>query len=450
MPVKALANARCGDLVVPEDRSRPGGRTVRLIVAIIPALSARPKPDPVVYLAGGPGGIAIGEADLVAAAGLNRDRDLVVMNQRGTYLTEPALTCASIDDFNRELLGLRFYSEATKRTHLAATEACRRDLAATGAELSAYNSTESAADFADLRKVLGYAQWNILGVSYGTDLAQMVMRDHPEGIRSVILDSVVPVTITVPDYWRNTRAGFGNLFRACAAEAACNAAHPNLEETFTGLVNKLEAEPLTATVKDPATGENVDVVIDGGALVDWLRNQSYSSPSFRGVPDLIGGLAAGRPEAIEAIAKDRAGRAPPSAPETPSAGYGLGFGVVCREQYPFATRRDLIAAGREAFPRYPASIREEAVGTWAYISDDCRDVWDVPAAPAAVRRLPASSIPTLLISGSFDAITSLDGAKAVAAGPGEGDDRQHPGRWALRCPGVGLRAGGDCLVPRRS
>jgi len=242
------------------------------------------------------------------------------------------------------------------------------------------------------------------------------MRNHPGGIRSVILDSVVPVTITVPDYWRNTRAGFGNLFRACAAEAACEAAHPNLEETFTGLVNKLEAEPLTTTVKDPATSEDIKVVLDGGALIDWLRNQSYSSPSFRGVPDLIGGLAAGRAEAIEAIAKDRAGRAPPSAPETPSAGYGLGFGVVCREQYPFATRRDLIAAGQEAFPRYPASIREEAVGTWAYISDDCRDVWKVPAAPAAVRRLPASSIPTLLISGSFDAITSLDGAKAVAAG----------------------------------
>jgi pimeloyl-ACP methyl ester carboxylesterase len=416
MPIKALADARCGYLVVPEDRSRPAGRTIRLIVAIIPALSSQPKPDPVVYLAGGPGGIAIGEADLVVTAGLNRDRDLVIMNQRGTYLTEPGLTCASIDNFNRQLLGLRFYSEATKRTHLVMTEACHRHLAATGAELSAYNSTESAADFADLRKVLGYAQWNILGVSYGTDLAQIVMRDHPEGTRSVILDSVVPVTIKIPNYWRNTRTGFDNLFRACAAEAACNAAHPQLEQTFTALVNKLEAEPLTTTVKDPATGNDTKVVLDGGALVDWLRNQSYSTALFPGVPDLIGGLTASRPEAIESIAKDRAGRAPPSAPDAPSAGYGLGFGVVCREQYPFATRQDLIAAGREAFPRYAASIREEAVGTWAYISDDCRDVWKVPAAPAEVRRLPASTIPTLLISGSFDAITSLDGAKAVAVG----------------------------------
>ena len=50
----ALKAARCGYLVVPENRSRPAGRSIRLAVAIVPALSRRPAPDPVVYLAGGP------------------------------------------------------------------------------------------------------------------------------------------------------------------------------------------------------------------------------------------------------------------------------------------------------------------------------------------------------------------------------------------------------------
>jgi pimeloyl-ACP methyl ester carboxylesterase len=133
------------------------------------------------------------------------------------------------------------------------------------------------------------------------------------------------------------------------------------------------------------------------------------------VPDLIDQLADGRPEAVEAIAKDRARLAPPSGTGIPSAGYGLGFGVVCREQYPFATREDLIEAGRQAFPHYPASLQDEGVGTWAYANDDCGKVWKVPAAPAVVRQPPASSIPTLLISGSFDAVASLDWTKAVAA-----------------------------------
>ncbi len=187
---------------------------------------------------------------------------------------------------------------------MAATEACHRELAATGAELSAYNSTESAADFVDLRKVLGVAVWNVYGSSYGSYPAQTLMRDHPEGIRSVVLDSVLPTTYTIPANWRNTRAGFDNLFHACAVETACNAAHPHLEETFTRLVNNLEAAPLTTTVRDPATGKDIEVVLDGGALVDWLRNQTYAVPLLRAAPERIDGLAAARPDSIEAIAKE--------------------------------------------------------------------------------------------------------------------------------------------------
>ena len=160
-------------------------------------------------------------------------------------------------------------------------------------------------------------------------------------------------------------------------------------------------------------GEALKVLLDGGALVDWLRNQNYAL--LRAAPDRIDGLAAGRPDAIEAIAKDRASRAPPPGPDLPALGYGLAYGVTCREDYPFATPEDLAAAGREAFPDYPASIQDEGVGSWAYINQDCRDVWKVPAAPDAMHRPVTSSIPTLLISGSFDTLTSLAGAKAAAA-----------------------------------
>jgi len=259
--------------------------------------------------------------------------------------SEPALTCAPIDNVNRELLSLRFYSEATERAHLAATEACHRELAATGADLSAYNSTESAADFADLRKALGIAVSNVYGTSYGSYLAQTLIRDHPEGIRSVVLDSVLPTTYTIPGTWWNTRAGFDNLFHGCAAETACNAAHPHLEATFTRLVNKLETEPLTTTISDPATGKDVKVILDGGALVDWLRNQNYAVPLLQAAPERIDGLAAGRADSIEAIAKDRAARVPPPGPDVPALGYGLSLGVSCREDYPFATQADLAAAG---------------------------------------------------------------------------------------------------------
>jgi len=410
-----LAKASCGYLVVLENHSGPTGRTIRLLVAKYPARSPEKRADPVVYLAGGPSDIAPLEVNGLIAADFIRDRDILVVSQRGTMFSEPALTCAPLDDFFRELLSIRFYSAATERAHLAAAEACHRELAATGADLSAYNSTESAADFVDLRKVLGIAVWNVYGASYGSYLAQTLMRDHPEGIRTVVLDSVLPPAYTIPGNWWITRAAFDNLFHACAADIACNAAHPHLEATFTRLVNKLEAEPLTTTVNDPATGKDVKVVLDGGALVDWLRNQNYAVPLLRAAPERIDGLAAGRADAIEAIAKDRTGRAPPPGPDFPALGYGLSYGVSCREDYPFATQADLAAAGRQAFPDYPASIQGEGVGGWAYVNQDCRDVWKVPAAPEAMRQPVASSTPTLLISGSFDTLTSLAGAEAAAA-----------------------------------
>jgi pimeloyl-ACP methyl ester carboxylesterase len=410
-----LAKASCFYLVAPENRSRPNGRTIRLMVAKYPARSGEKRPDPVVYLAGGPGDIAPLEVNGFIAAGFIRDRDVYVVSQRGTMFSEPALTCAANDNFSRELLGMRFYSEATKRAHLAATEACYRELAATGADLSAYNSTESAADFADLRKVLGFEAWNVYGTSYGSYLAQTLMRNHPEGIRSVVLDSVLPTTYTVAANWQNASDGFGNIFQACAVEPACNAAYPHLEETFTGLVDKLEADPLRATVKDPATGEDIEVVIDGGALIDWLRNQNYGVPMLQAAPGRIDGLAAGRPDAIQAIALDRASRAPPPNPTAPALGFGLALGVSCRESYPFATPEDLAAAGRKAFPNYPASVTREGIGGWAYFNEDCRDVWKVPAAPEAMHQPVVSGLPTLLISGSFDTLTSLAGAKAAAA-----------------------------------
>ena len=196
--------------------------------------------------------------------------------------------------------------------------------------------------------------WNVYGTSYGSYLAQTLMRDHPDGIRSVVLDSVLPTTYTVPANWWNARDGFDNLFQACAAETACNAAHPRLEETFTGLVNKLEAEPLTTTVSDPATGENLEVVLDGGALSTGCATRTMACPSLRAAPDRIDGLAAGRPEAI---AGDRHGSGKPGATirsEYPSPRLRAGpWRQLSRRATRSRRRTDLAAAGRNAFPDYP-------------------------------------------------------------------------------------------------
>jgi pimeloyl-ACP methyl ester carboxylesterase len=416
----AIPTARCGFLVVPENRSDPEGRMIRLAVAIVPAVSPQPAPDPIVHLTGGPGGIAMFEGRELIAAGFNQNRDLILMDQRGTYLSEPALTCAVIDRFNRRQVAFPLDARSTRRQHVAATRKCRRQLVARGIDISAYNTTENAADFADLRRALGYDQWNMFGVSYGTDLALTIMRDHPEGLRSVILDSTVPPSVVdLAEFWPNARDGFQDIFRACTAQASCRSSFPNLERTFTSLVRRLEADPVRTTVPDPTTGQPTPVVLDGGALANWLVNMSFATPALKDVPSMIAELAAGDPQRIASL---RLQVAPPG-----FVGYGLIYGVICSEWFPFDSEREVLARGREVLPRYPRSVLAQPP-QFTYMFDDCR-VWDVPAAPASVHEPTVSEIPTLILSGSFDSVTPLAWAYAAA--------ETLPNSRIARIPGVG-------------
>jgi pimeloyl-ACP methyl ester carboxylesterase len=240
--LRGLKAARCGYLVAPENRSQPIGRTIRLAVAIVPPVSPTPAPDPIVYLAGGPGGSAIAAAPGLIDAGFNRDRELILVDQRGVVgFSKPALACPESARFVARRVGLVYDAASTGRRQVAATRACHRRLAEAGIDLAAYNTTENAADFADLRTALEIPEWNVFGVSYGTDLALTVMREHPEGIRSVTLDSVVPPqTVSPGGFWDNAREGFDNVFAACAAQRRCHERHPQVRKTFTRLVGRLE------------------------------------------------------------------------------------------------------------------------------------------------------------------------------------------------------------------
>ncbi len=418
-----LAQARCGYLVVPEDRSRPTGRTIRLIVAIIPARSALPEPDPVVYLAGGPGGIAILEAQILVNAGLNRDRDLILMDQRGTLYSEPALTCPQVDQFFVHILGLPLDAPSTRLLHAAAARTCYLRLAATGSDLSAYNTTENAADFADLRTALGITQWNVFGVSYGTNLALTLMREHPEGIRSMTLDSVEPPSVVnVGRFWGNAREGFDNLFRACAEERGCWTRQPGLTETFTRLVRELESHPVTTSVTPVQGQPPVKVVIDGGALVNWLVNMAFATADYPHVPAWIGEFADGHPEKIAlSIAK------PVLATPEGYIGYGLTLGVICSEWVPYQSESDVLLQGRLAFPDYPDSVLAPAVH-FSYVYDDCRG-WKVLKGSPAQRVVTRSAIRTLIVSGSFDAVTPPTWGQIAA--------RTLPNSTVVVIPGVG-------------
>ncbi|MER7950657.1 alpha/beta fold hydrolase [Streptomyces sp. NPDC096079] len=397
-PVPDLARARCGTLTVPENRSRHKGRKITLAVAIIPAAAKRRAPDPIVWLAGGPGDDAVSEIPMALAGGLDRDRDLVFMSQRGTYSADPELTCPNIDAFNARALGLVSNAPSTGRLHVEATRECRDRVASQGADRSAYNDIESSADYDALRRTLGVAKWNVFGISYGTHLALNYMRLHPKGIRAVGIDGVLPPSIAGGAVtWKAAREGFDGLFKACEEQPACATRYPHLKDTFLRLVSELEARPVTTTVTVPDRPEPVKVVLDGGNLVGWLTSATHVAA---GVPRSLDELAHGNPQRIaEQLA---GGKYSPQA--MGRVAHGLVYGIFCSQWTPYESRADVIRGGRRAFPSFPRSMPANAPQL-AWLHDDCR-AWDVPAAPPSIRDVTRSDIPTLLLSGGFDAQTA--------------------------------------------
>ncbi|UQX03722.1 alpha/beta hydrolase [Streptomyces sp. RerS4] len=405
-PIKELEGARCGTLTVPENRAKPSGKTIRLGVAIVSAKSATPKPDPIVWLAGGPGDDAVGEAKMAIDGGLNRDRDVILMSQRGTYSADPDALCPNIDEFNARAVGLVFDAPSTERLHVEATKACRDKLVGSGIDLSAYNDTESAADYDDLRKALGIEQWNLYGISYGTNLALVSMRLHPDGLRSVGLDGILPPSKGgSASTWSSAKQGFDGLFKACAEQPACDKRYPNLPATFEKLVRDLEAKPVTTTVTLPDSDKPVKVVLDGGLLVNWLVSATHTAEA---VPRSLDELANGDPQRI--AQQWATWKTNPKGIGVTS--HGLVYGVFCSEWTPYETQEQALKGGQEAFPTFPRSVQAEAP-LLTFLRPDC-DVWNVPAAPRSIRDVTSGDIPTLALSGAFDAQTGADNGPYVA------------------------------------
>jgi hypothetical protein len=89
------------------------------------------------------------------------NRDLIVHNQRGAPLSEPALPCPG---YGNLLYDLARNSDLSKEEIMAQKVAflrnCHDDLVEQGINLEMYDTTANAADANDLRIALGYEQAN--------------------------------------------------------------------------------------------------------------------------------------------------------------------------------------------------------------------------------------------------------------------------------------------------
>ncbi|WP_330297620.1 alpha/beta hydrolase [Streptomyces sp. NBC_00503] len=418
-PIEALSTAKCGFLEVPENRSHPGSHTIKLAVARIAAVSAKPGAEPVVFMAGGPGADTFDDIPFLISSGLNKDRELIVMAQRGNLYDQPDLACPGIDRFNAQAVGLGYDAPEAEQIFLKAVKECRDRLTADGTDLSAYNSTENAADFADLRKALDIPQWNVYGYSYGSNLALTYLRLHPEGIRAVAIDSIAPSQfVTLPWTWGSTAEGIHNIFEACAAQPACKDRYPDLPRMLTEQVRKLEAHPLTLNITPKDGGKPVKTVLDGGALLNLIV---AFTPRPKDIPAALDELSNGNPERFAQA------RAAGSVQKVGEFAHGLTNSIACSEWAPGYSESDVLKAGQKAYPGWPDTVLAQPPQL-PFQYPAC-GIWNVPDRASIQRVATVSSVPALVVSGTFDVKTGASWAKGVA--------RNLSRSTAIEVPGIG-------------
>ena len=400
----------CGYLTVPERHELPDGPVIRLAVAVLGPTGAGDSGPPLVMLNGGPGQGSDALLPVFAPgaegvlAGMRDGRTVVLLDQRGTGRSEPALFCTG-DTVDAPALE----SPATAATpavampkdldgQIAFYRTCLDGWAAQGIDLGAYTSEQNAADVATLRTALGYDEIDLLGVSYGSRLALTVMRDHPEGIRSVVMASVVPVEADlyagqIPAFDATLRA----TFAGCAADPACAGLLPDPEGTLLGLLERLDATPMAVTYQPLTGGEPVEIEVDGAMFLRAIYAASYIGPFVGAIPVLIALTDAGATDGLGIIL-------PVMELMNGGIASGMLLAVTCQDEAAFSSIDAIDATARAAEVLAPLQTTEFYETSGAALQFICPEL-DLGASPAIENEPVTSDIPTLLISGEFDPIT---------------------------------------------
>jgi pimeloyl-ACP methyl ester carboxylesterase len=404
-------DVQCGYLSVPENYTKPEGRVISLAVAVFKSYGETPAPDPIVYLEGGPGGSALrGSVDYfqILFDPFLKNRDLILVDQRGTGYSQPALDCGALNQLSIDLLDQDLPVTEVEKQSLEAARTCKEELSKQGVDLDQYNSANNAADLEALRKALGYEKWNLYGISYGTRLALSIMRDYPAGLRSVVIDSVYPPQVSLdtgiaPDAMRS----FDAFFSACAADPDCNQAYPDLRQVFFDLVDELNATPARYYLNLPVitgieqSGERIEVLMDGNTLINFLFQALYATSIIPVLPSLIYDVKDKNYTGVALIQSQLLD-------STDDISRGMYFSVQCYEETSFTTVAE-VAASLQPFPELG-----EAFGTPQATFDLC-NAWTNKKAPAIENQPVTSDVPTLVMAGALDPITPPAWAQQTAS-----------------------------------
>jgi len=380
----ATTAAWCTDFEVAENPAQPEGRHIGLRLAVVRSDAARPDADVVVMLAGGPGEAATQSfADTAMYAGVLKHHNVLLLDQRGTGGSNP-LSCRKTAETLRAQgpdVDAPLPDETRRRVASCLAEVQQH------ADPRYYTTTIAVDDLERVRRALGAPLFDLIGVSYGTRVAQQYLMRHPDGVRSAVLDSPAPNQLILGEgFAASLEAALQRDFADCSAAPACRKAFNDPLQTLHRLRDELRANPHAVTFRDPRSFAPVSHMLTPGLLVGVVRLFAYEPETAALLPLSIDAAAHGDFAPLlgqqRLLDADLAG----------DINGGMGMSVICSED-----ADELRARPQDADTLLGNVLVEQ-------IKAQC-DLWPHGAMPADFHAPLRSATPILILSGSRDPVT---------------------------------------------
>ncbi|WP_372356688.1 alpha/beta hydrolase [Xanthomonas sp. NCPPB 3443] len=401
--------AQCASLRVPENPAVPSGRSIALKIAWLESeAGAGSTPDPVFFIAGGPGQSAT-EVAAIVDMGLHevrKQRDIFLVDQRGTGGSHP-LECR---DAAGKPLALENSSQASAEQLTAYAARCADGLR-NHADPRYYTTSEAIGDLDAVRAALGVQTLNLIGASYGTRVAQHYAARYPQHTRTVVIDGVAPNDLVIGgEFARTFEDAIALQSAQCRQQPACARRFP--VDTATQLrqvVERLRQAPVAVDYRDPRTGGLRHEQVTADTVAGLAFGFSYALETASLLPLVLDEAAAGRYASLMALAQMSASGM------SDQMNRLMQWSVLCSEdagRYHPPAHQDTTLLGNEVAEMFFAPCK----------------VWPSKPAPAAASAPFRSTLPVLLLSGALDPVTPPRYAERVLQGLPNGRHVIAPGQ----------------------
>jgi pimeloyl-ACP methyl ester carboxylesterase len=418
----ATTAAWCAPFSQPENRAQPDGRRIAFRLALIKSDAGKVADDPLILLAGGPGQAATESWPQVAGAlaPARRTRHVILIDQRGTGGSN-ALRCGEAAEQGEDVLEAALAHAADADRARALAERCLRDIAGK-ADATQYTTTVAVEDLEALRLAIGAPKLNLVGISYGTRVAQQYARRHPDGVRSLVLDGVAPNEIVLgADFARSLDDALRARFALCDADENCRKRFGDVYKDLYALRAKLQQNAQPVSLRDPLTFAPLAHDLDADTFAGLVRLYAYAPETAALLPLAIHEAANGNAAPL----MGQASLITSDLGATMTSGMGLS--VICAEDADLLQPRPEDAS---------LILGDDFMQT---LRAQC-EVWPRGTRPEDFHATLKSDVPSLLLSGQYDPVTPPRYGDQVAKGLSRA---RH-----LVAPGQGHNVIGRGCMPR--